>query len=97
MDWSKVDAALAGALSATPDHGWRRFEDATGAERRLPVFVHVDADAADAVLLAELQVAGPPGGGVRTATLSPADVARLTDQPWVTQVRLSGPLRLLGG
>ena len=85
MDWSKVDAALAGALS-----------DATDAGDRLPVFVHVDAERADASLLAALDLRGE-GGGVRTGTLSTAGVAQITDQPWVTRVQLSGPLRLAGG
>ncbi|MGI8684217.1 MAG: hypothetical protein ACR2MO_03830 [Acidimicrobiales bacterium] len=85
MDWSKVDAALAGALSDAGDTGGRM----------LPVFVHVDEELADASLLAELDVQ-TAGGGVRTGTVSAAGVDHLTDQPWVTRVQLSGPLRLLG-
>jgi len=85
MDWSKVDAALAGALADSVDPG----------ERRLAVFVHVEVEQADASLLADLDVQAV-GGGVRTGTVSPAGVDHLTDQPWVTRVQLSGPLRLLG-
>ncbi len=85
MDWSKVDAALAGALADAGDPG----------ERLLPVFVHVDAGRADPSILADLDVQ-PEGGGVRTGMVSPDGVDHLTDQPWVTRVQLSGPLRLLG-
>lgn len=83
MDWCKVDAALAGALADAGDTG------------ELPVFVHVDAGGADVSLLEKLDLR-ESGGGVCTGTLSPAGVDHLTDQPWVTRVALSGPLRLLG-
>lgn len=83
MDWSKVDAALAGALADAGD-------------RRLPVFVHLDAERADRALLAGLQVLLGEAGGVCTAHLSGDQVALLTDQSWVTGVRLSGPLLTLG-
>lgn len=94
MDWSKVDAALAGALSDAVAGGERDGAGAIG--RRLPVFVHVLAAQADAVLLAELEVGGAPAASVRTGTLTPAAVGQLTDQPWVMRVQLSGPLRLRG-
>ena len=94
MDWSKVDASLAGALAG---HGWPGADAARDAERRLSVFVHIDADRADQSLLAELALGTSSTGDVRTGDLTPADVARLTEQPWVTRVRLSGPLRLLDG
>lgn len=58
------------------------------------MFVHVDAERADAFLLEELGVRAG-GGGVCTGTVSPDGVDRLTDQSWVSRVRLSAPLRLL--
>lgn len=108
MDWSKVDAALAGALAgeaaampgpAPGDAGSGAGDggaDRPGAERRYPVFVQLDAAAAEEWLLAELEVSGPHDSATRTASLNRAGVARLTDQPWVTKVQLSGPLRLRG-
>lgn len=86
MDWSKVDATLAAALA---DAG---ADDSC----RLPVFVHLDADAADPSFLDELPLAPPGERGICTGTLSAADVDRLTEQPWVRSIGLSGPLRLLG-
>ena len=87
MDWGKVDAALAGALSdAEADAG-----------RLLPVFVHLDAASADRSLLASLRLDPPGEESVCTATLSAADVERLTDQPWVKRLGLSGPLQLSSG
>lgn len=78
-----MDAALAGALAGAGD-------------RRLPVFVHLDAERADRTLLAGLAVTLGESGGVCTAHLSADGVALLTDQPWVTGLRLSGPLLALG-
>ena len=86
MDWSKVDAALAGALAGA-------------GEARLTVFVHVDPEAADYSVLARLGVGecGRPPGGVLTAEVSPDEVAALTDHPWVHRLRLSHRLRPLDG
>ena len=89
MDWSKVDAPLAGALA---DAG--EWADG-GTDYRVPVFVHVDLERADPSVLGELGVRRA-ASGILTGDLSPAGVATLTDQPWVTRVQLSGPLRLLG-
>lgn len=86
MDWSKLDATLAGALADADDPGLRR----------LPVFIDVDPEGADAAVLAGLDVQAPSGGGTCTATLSAAEVERLTEESWVRRVRLSGRLRLLG-
>ena len=82
MDWGKVDAPLASALAG-----------AVG-DDPLPVFVHLDRDRADDEVLDRLGL-GADGGDVGTASLSPADVAALTDQDWVRRVSLSGRLRLL--
>jgi len=80
VDWTKVDTALAGAL------------DRAGDGDVISVFVHVDPDACDGVR------DGTPldgQGEVRTARVSVAEVADLTDQAWVRHLRWSGPLRLL--
>ena len=86
VNYEKIDAALAGAL-----------EEASEARARsLTVFIHVDPAAADREVLARLGVSGGSGeGGVLTSDLSPQDVAELSRQDWVHQLRLSGRLRLL--
>ena len=83
MDWAKVDAPLAAALAGADD------------DEPLAVFVHLDRARADAATLDRLGLARP-SGDVGTASLRPVQIAALTDQPWVRQVRLSGRLRLLG-
>jgi len=80
MDWSKVDARLAGALAAGD------------ASSRHTVFIHL-APGAEPELLATLGVASAGEGAVRTATLSAAEVARLSDRDEVGFLRMSGPLR----
>jgi len=84
MDWSKVDAGLAGALAD---------DDAGG---RYAVFVHFDPGA-DPEVLGALGVAVTGHGDVRTATVSAAEVARLTDEAGVRHVRLSTRLHLADG
>ena len=88
MDYTKIDAALAGAL-----------EEARDPEARvLPVFVHLrsDASAVDRAALTGLgPAAGPTDEDVRTAVLSPREVSELSEQAEVLQLRLSGRLRLL--
>lgn len=80
MDWTKIDTALAGAL----DHA--------DAGECLGVFVHVDLAVCDP----DEDLAALGGRGeVRTATVTVAQVADLTDQAWVRHLRWSGPLRLL--
>lgn len=87
VDYGKLDTGLAIAL------------DEVGDERapRLPVFVHVDAGDPEARrdALADLGVAGPLQGGIATATLSADQVRRLSERPWVLQLRLGTPLELL--
>lgn len=75
MDWSKVDAALAAALA---DDGGQRCT----------VLVHLTADV-EPDLLKALGVSAAGEGLVRTATVSPTEVERLSDQPWVSLLRLS--------
>lgn len=82
MNWGKVDAPLASALAGAAE------------DDPLPVFVHLDRSRADDDVLDRLGL-DLDGGDVSTASLSPADVAALTDQAWVRRVSLSGRLRLL--
>lgn len=58
-----------------------------GDDEAIPVFVHLDPGVED--------VPGFPEGqaGLRTTTLSAAEVAALTDHPAVIQIRLSTALR----
>lgn len=92
MNYGKLDAALAAALSATGD-----AEDETEAPD-LTVFVHLadDVPASDREVLADLGLAGAGGseGAIRTATLTSAQVAKLSDQPSVRRLELSARLRL---
>lgn len=86
MNWGKVDAGLAAALDSAGELG--------PGDRGLSVFVHVDAAGADAGVCDRLGL-GPPGEEIRTATLSPDEVAELSELPWVRRVGLSRRLRLL--
>lgn len=91
MNYAKVDAALAAALAA-PDQ--RDVVDSP----RLAVFVQLAEGVAPAEreALAGLGlVSVPPGEATTcTATLTPAQVAALSDQPSVRRLQLSGRLRL---
>ena len=82
MNWSKLDARLAAALGPGSD------------DRPLSVFVHVDPAGADAGVCDRLGL-GPPAREIVTATLSPEQVAELSELPWVRRLALSGHLRLL--
>lgn len=107
MDYRKLDAALAAALGdevgdeVGDEAGLRegRFSGLPGQERKLSVFVHVDPKAPapdDRDELARLGLSPRSlQGGIGTATLSPSQVAELSEQPWVRSIRLSTPLRLL--
>jgi hypothetical protein len=108
MDFSKLDPALAGALSpppAGPALAARRgtpqdesVESVETVESKLLVFVHVQRDEVDGRELARLGVREESiAGNVATATLSPEQIDELSEQPWVRQIRLSQPLKLLGG
>ena len=74
-----MDAALASALSDADD------------DVELAVFVHVDPKRADQKTLDRLGL----DGAVSTASLRPSEVAALTDEPCIRQVRLARRLRLL--
>lgn len=96
MDFSKLDAALAGALDPQPREP-REWPEAM-ADPKLLVFVHVQPDDVDRRELTRLGVrAESITGNVATATLSPEQIDELSEQPWVRQIRLSQPLKLLGG
>jgi hypothetical protein len=93
VDYKKLDAALAAALDDSSDSA------AAQDTRLLSVFVHLTPDASGrhGDKLARLGVPkGSLQGGIATATLSPRQVRELSEQPWVRQLRLSSPLRLLG-
>ena len=86
MNWEKVDAGLAAALDSAGERG--------PGERTLSVFVHVDVPGADAGVCDRLGL-GPVGEEIRTATLSPDEVAELSELQWVRRLGLSRRLRLL--
>ncbi len=75
-----MDAGLAAALEAG-DYGGR-----------YPVLVHV-VPGADPDAVAAWGVASAGQGTVRTATLSAAEVARVSDRDEVTSLRIARPLR----
>lgn len=86
-DYGKIDAMLAAALE----------EEADPARRVLSVFIHTTAPLSDEEVdyLASLGVRSPSRyRRIYTATLSPAEVADLSAQPWVAYVRLSQRRRL---
>jgi len=80
VDWSKVDAGLAGALDGGDDAS------------RYSVLVHL-VPGADPGVVATWGVASAGTGSVRTATLSAAEVAHLTDRAEVASLRIARPLR----
>jgi hypothetical protein len=79
VDWAKVDAPLASALAGAEE------------DDEFTVFVHVDAERADVATLERLRLVG----AVSTASLRRAELAALTDEPCVRQIRLARRLRLL--
>ena len=83
MDWSKLDAGLAGALAGEE------------APVRFAVFVHLTHGAGPDVL-AQLGIEASGEGRVRTANVSAAEVDRLSHQAWVSQLRISTTLNLAG-
>lgn len=88
VDYRKTDAALAIALT----------EDRAPDERSLEVFVHLARrpNEDEAPLLRRLGLTLPERGSVVTARLSPRDVAELSQQPWVQQIKLAQRLRPTG-
>lgn len=84
MDWSKLDAGLAAALDGPGD---------VDGSRRYVVFVHLGAGV-PAERLADLGLEAATPSKVGTATLSAGEIDRLSEQAWVTGMRLSRSLRL---
>ncbi|HEV3257756.1 MAG TPA: hypothetical protein VG013_12800 [Gemmataceae bacterium] len=88
MDHTKVDAALAAALS----------EPTSGSEPSLAVSVRTRLPL-DAVQQAELRTLGvhgvEPGRTVFSATLSRQALATLTEKPWVQRLSLAQRLKPL--
>ena len=88
MDYKKIDASLALALSDVHDPDERVFQ----------VFIHGvrPPDPPEIAALEKLGVTGITSGRrVYTATLSAYEVAELSQQPWVQYLKLSQKLRLL--
>ncbi|MBM4258546.1 MAG: hypothetical protein FJ147_21940 [Deltaproteobacteria bacterium] len=88
MDYQKVDASLALALSDVQDQDARAFQ----------VFIHVARPPGpkELALLEDLGVTGITSGrSVYTATLSANQVTQLSHMPWVRALKLSQKLRLL--
>ncbi|MGH9222504.1 MAG: hypothetical protein ACRD2W_01600 [Acidimicrobiales bacterium] len=98
VDYRKLDAALAAALSREPAVGAAGAGPQPLAPPKLSVFVHVDPDASDAQQSKLTRLGLPRGslqGGIVTANLSPDQVRKLAEQPFVRRIRLSAPLNLL--
>lgn len=89
MNYTKLDAALATALSKVKDSEARSFV----------VFIHTVSipGTAEATCLEKLGISNSNMSGkqIFTATLSAQEIAELSDQPWVGQIKLSQKLRLL--
>ena len=83
MDWSKVDAGLAGAL-ADPGTG-----------ERYVVFVHLNPSS-DPEALASLPGDPVGEGAVRTATVSAEELERLSERAEVSHLALSRAVGLTG-
>jgi len=86
MDYSKLDAALAGALDADLD-----ADDAS-----LTVFIHTHETpgAGESARLKELGVNDPAGmRRLFTATLSPRALAALSGEVWIKYIELSGTVQ----
>jgi hypothetical protein len=103
VDYRKLDASLVAALSkmpgaAAPAAGPEPLAAAAAAPPKLSVFVHVDPDASDAEQAKLTRLGLPRGslqGGIATASLSPEQVRKLAEQPFVRRIRLSSPLNFL--
>ena len=99
MDYRKLDPALVAALSRKPAPAAAPAGPEPSAPPKLSVFVHVDPDASDAQQAKLTRLGLPRGslqGGIATANLSPDQVRKLAEQPFVRRIRLSSPLNLLG-
>ena len=94
MNYRKIDPALAAALEDFDAAGEKAL-----ASQQLSVFVHVNpkSPARQRAALARLGLPkSATAGGIATASLTPNAIAKLSEHPSVTQLRLSAPLNLLG-
>lgn len=85
-NYSRIDGALAAACEETPQD-----------EKSLTVFVHTKTppDVSQSSLLSEYGVRQPTRPTrIFTAELSPVQIAALSHQEWITQIRLSQRLKM---
>jgi hypothetical protein len=88
MDFQKLDGTLA-----------MECDSATGDGKPIPVFVRTKTPLPQEAIqeLERLRVPRPDSGSsILTMELSPAEVAALSDRPWVVNIRSSHKLRPLG-
>ncbi len=87
MEYGKLDGALAAALDDVQDPE----------EPILSVFIHTSRPptVAEAAFLKGLGISTTSGRQVFTATLSTRSIAELSNQSWVSYLKLSRKLRLL--
>lgn len=89
MDKKKIDAALAVALMSSLPAGQDRFS----------VFIEMAApvDGPEQHLLKELGIRNARlGATIVTATLSKDSIASLSDQPWISMIRLARKMKFAG-
>jgi hypothetical protein len=89
MDYRKIDAPLAAALEATPDAG-----------QSLTIFISTTGESTPTRIQFLTEHGIDPEAARRaifSATVSAKTVAELSDQPWVSALRLSQKLRPIDG
>ncbi|MSR57212.1 MAG: hypothetical protein EXS05_06035 [Planctomycetaceae bacterium] len=89
LDYSRIDGPLALAC-----------EETHASERSLTVFVHTVEPPTDeqAKHLSVLGVSVPTRASrIFTATLSPSQIAALSNEPWVKRLKLSQRLKMASG
>ncbi len=87
MDYQKLDSSLAAAL-----------EEEGGTEStRFPVFLRLNSASPESIdMLQRYRIDASAGPGIVPAELAPGEIAELSDQPWVSSIRLarsSRPMR----
>ncbi|RUR86697.1 hypothetical protein ACF3DV_14150 [Chlorogloeopsis fritschii PCC 9212] len=89
MNYQKLDAALAMALNQVHDPE----------ERSLVVFIHTERLTEGSAAIAVLENLGVSDINVAkdvfSATLSPNEISKLSEQPWVQYLKLSQKMRLI--
>ncbi|MDD1683452.1 MAG: hypothetical protein LUO98_06425 [Methanoregula sp.] len=89
MDRKKIDSALAVALMSSAPAGKDRFS----------VFIEMADPVAgpEQLFLKELGILNArPGATIVTATLSKDSIAALSDQPWISRIRLARKMKFAG-